>query len=557
MDTQPFSLQSPEAIAKEYGGNKQAIARAAQMGLVDPTAAVLAGMFIDRMRGAAAQEQAPQQTVAQAVLEPQPQMQPQMAQMPMAQEMPVQPMAGGGLADLPVDDSMFPSEYAGGGIVAFSAGNQVRTDPYRAYIPGRGAYRLSPEDEERLVREGRREFVKPTFSEALGQMRSMFVDPTVEYLSTDPIKQTLLGDSVAASPAPFTPVGVPAGGPMTAADLRRLEAERGDAYLTGPGLTPEQSAANVAAARQAPEAAGQAAAAPAGFNVEDIIARSGRMARGLIPEETAAVPTIAQANLQTEEELRVAGFDPDLIKKQRAELETEKAGLAEDRKTAMNMRLIEAGLGIMAGESANAFANIGKGATPALQGLSKDIKELKTAERAYNQAQRDLDKKQNEFALGKAGMNRSVVEKAQQRVDDRAKEIRDLQGGLAKTMLAGEIQKDIAKASLGGRITDFDKQWARYEAEAKAKGETPSFSGFQRSLIGARGTITYKDAFEIAAKADPYASPEEMEARARQILASQERYSGGATGGRYQEGQTAKDKTGKPIVYRNGQWVYQ
>ena len=72
MENQPFSLQAPEAIAKKYGGNKQKIAQAAQNGLLDPTAAVMAGMFIDRMRSAQTTEQGPQPTVAQQVLSPQP-----------------------------------------------------------------------------------------------------------------------------------------------------------------------------------------------------------------------------------------------------------------------------------------------------------------------------------------------------------------------------------------------------------------------------------------------------------------------------------------------------
>jgi hypothetical protein len=70
METKPYSLQAPEQIAKEYAGNKQKIGQAAKMGLLDPTAAVLAGMFIDRMRTAQIQEQGPQQTVAQQVLSP-------------------------------------------------------------------------------------------------------------------------------------------------------------------------------------------------------------------------------------------------------------------------------------------------------------------------------------------------------------------------------------------------------------------------------------------------------------------------------------------------------
>lgn len=157
METKPYNLQSPEQIAKDYGGNKQKIAEAMQMGIIDPTAGTLAGMFIDRMRSAQMQEAAPQQTVAQQVFTPQapqapaavPPMPvggapaglgatPQAAQTPAPEEAPmgmamggmVPPYAaGGGLSELPLPDDMFgePSsgEYAAGGIVAFAQGDMV------------------------------------------------------------------------------------------------------------------------------------------------------------------------------------------------------------------------------------------------------------------------------------------------------------------------------------------------------------------------------------------------------------------------------------------------
>lgn len=161
METKPYNLQSPEQIAKDYGGNKQKIAEAMQMGILDPTAGTLAGMFIDRMRSAAMQEAAPQQTVAQQVFAPPappaglgatpqaPAMPPMGAAPPQAMpapqgEMPmmaeggmVPPYAsGGGLSDLPMPDGMFdePSNggygdgYAGGGMVAFAAGDAVDED---------------------------------------------------------------------------------------------------------------------------------------------------------------------------------------------------------------------------------------------------------------------------------------------------------------------------------------------------------------------------------------------------------------------------------------------
>ncbi len=173
METKPFTMQSPEQIAKDYGGNKQKIAEAMQMGILDPTAGTLAGMFIDRMRSAAQTEAAPQQTVAEQVFAPPapptgapaglgatpqaaamppmdamppmnamppqemgaPQMEMPAEEMPMMAEGGMVPpyMAGGGLSDVPLPDGMFdePSNggfgdgYAGGGMVAFAPGGDV------------------------------------------------------------------------------------------------------------------------------------------------------------------------------------------------------------------------------------------------------------------------------------------------------------------------------------------------------------------------------------------------------------------------------------------------
>ena len=153
-------------VAERYGGNKQKIAQAAALGALGPEGpllAVTAGMYIDRMRAAQMAEQAPQQTVAQQVLAPQPQpqmMPPQGAPMPQGgpamppqglgaiapqpeapmPEMPMEgegepmPMAAGGVADLSVPDGMFdePSDggFAGGGLVAFATGGSGMADLY-------------------------------------------------------------------------------------------------------------------------------------------------------------------------------------------------------------------------------------------------------------------------------------------------------------------------------------------------------------------------------------------------------------------------------------------
>ena len=159
METKPYRIQSPEDIAKDYGGNKQKIAQAMQLGVVDPTAGVLAGMFIDRMRSAQMQEMAPKPSVAQQVMGGPPAQAPlaqagglggtQPAMPPMAPQdgmgpppmaPPPQGMAAGGmfeapymkdggLSELPIPDGMFDENrdggYAGGGIIAFNPGGKV------------------------------------------------------------------------------------------------------------------------------------------------------------------------------------------------------------------------------------------------------------------------------------------------------------------------------------------------------------------------------------------------------------------------------------------------
>ena len=158
--SKPFGAQTPEQIAKDYGGNKQKIAQAMQLGIVDPTVGTLAGMFIDRMAAGAQQSQAPQGTVASQVFNPEtpPAQAPggagpgglppapgappappadAGAQMPpqAPQEMPPQgpgmadggmvAFDSGGLAGLPVPDDMFNSSVGDSDVQHYAGGAEV------------------------------------------------------------------------------------------------------------------------------------------------------------------------------------------------------------------------------------------------------------------------------------------------------------------------------------------------------------------------------------------------------------------------------------------------
>ena len=152
-----LDMTSPAQVAEAYGGDKRKIGQAVQIGLLDPTIGVMAGMFIDRMRAAAAKEQQPNTTVAQDVMAPA--MAPTMPAAGLAAAQPAPPVpqapqqtvmaAGGGLMDLNVPDSMY--DYAGGGIVAFQ--NEGFVDPIFSMDVGGSGAGVDPSafsDEEKL-----------------------------------------------------------------------------------------------------------------------------------------------------------------------------------------------------------------------------------------------------------------------------------------------------------------------------------------------------------------------------------------------------------------------
>lgn len=108
------------------------------------------------------------------------------------------------------------------------------------------------------------------------------------------------------------------------------------------------------------------------------------------------------------------------------------------------MRLLQAGLGIMGGDSPYAFTNIGKGSQEALKGYSEDL--------AAQRASKMLDLK-------------TAAESARTR---RGEELQDIQGGakLYESYLDRELKKDIAKESqLGAKYAD------NYLAMKKAGGD--------------------------------------------------------------------------------------
>jgi len=225
-----YTLNSPEDIAAEYSGNKQRIAQAAQAGIINPTEAVLAGMFIDRMRNAAVEEQQPNQTVAQEVLAPQqsnvgaapaagqgiPSTQPTPAQgvAPTPQQAPMpQGMAMGGVASLDMPTAMY--DYGPGGIVAFGEGDSVSEPKVPSIAQLDQMY-------EALVSEAKspaeREQITQWYKEALAARRVAITELNKPKPDMDKVMGALTQSAQAKEPQAEGPsleeriAGIPAGG---------------------------------------------------------------------------------------------------------------------------------------------------------------------------------------------------------------------------------------------------------------------------------------------------------------------------------------------------------
>jgi hypothetical protein len=417
----PYELQSPKDIAMEYGGNKQKIAQAAQMGMIDPTSAVLAGMFIDKMRMAQQEEMAPQSTVAQDVMAA-----PQMAaglgatpQAAMAPQMPQQMPTEAGVAALPVPEDMVADAYAGGGIVAFANGGD--TSPFGRDIEGllqsTGVRGYMDAAERRREENRLRNLLRQQYGRQAGpfgyfmsqspeeRAKAQDIASRLNTMSAEEMQQ-LLGMPTAAS----------------SIESRIAQAERGE----GPDVS------RPGGIRQDIPLPGQAAAATQ---------PQGQMGQ---PTGLPSVMSAADQLKRIDELNKLAGVseDPDaaireMITKQRAESK-------EARGEANAMALIAAGLGIAGGDSPYALQNL-KGAIPALQQLGVDKRDIRKLDRESDKIEADL-------ARAADARKRGKVEKAIE-LEDKA---------YGRQL---ELRRTVAAEASANRPSQFSEMLAAYQKD--------------------------------------------------------------------------------------------
>lgn len=410
-----------------------------------------------------------------------------------------QDLMNAGIGAMPVDVDV--PEYAGGGIVAFDDGGPVQRYQNRGLVSSEqfgDMGRLSPEEIEtnRLREQIRRRYAFTTsplgrftapptgFSPAMGayseyqarraglqdvlnalpnlnreQLEQL--DISLRAMDQRPLVSQQTAPEAAKQTAPVT----------SAAELRKLETEAGDSYTTKPGLTPQQSAANIAAARPPvdPDDKGLGALTARPTAYADLMTQAREFVKQNSPEPEK-IQSITDYVAAQKEALTAAGFDFNLVKNQISEIRAEKEQSKADRKEAVNLRLLEAGLGILGGESPYALVNVGKGAAPALKGLSEDIKDIKKIDRERDKAMRDLAIADNQISSGMGLGALKARDAAQERIT-RANENRATrEASIFSTLTSADTQRFVAQqgveASKAGRATDIDSR--RYDKAREA-----------------------------------------------------------------------------------------
>ncbi len=546
----PFSVQSPENIAKEYGGNKQKIAEAMQMGIIDPTAGVLAGMFIDRMRAAQMQEQAPQQTVAQQVFNPQPQMPPQGApqgapamppqglgaiapqgtmpatpEMAVPQEAPVG-MAEGGIVGLDIPDTMydeptnggFDDGYAGGGLVAFKGGGDVRPGAMGATIEEL-ALDFVPNalvtSRQRSVAKNRsvggksgsfhltgdaRDFVPPkgmsltqlgdTLKKKLGPGYDVIYNTKghFDHVHVEPSSRRARSAPRAITPKEAAPELAEAATQTPAADqiatppLAVAPSEGTSGLADQIAALQQMRAEDIAAAKKDRRQAQAMMLAQRGLEMmmpqgipEGMFAKGGEVrgyaAAGVVGAPSNPAPAdnsiLTQYNLDpaslAAQQQGLTALMPqqnrysDLML-QDIERRRSEDYLKSERKQAANNALMNFGLALMATKNPNFFGAVGEAGAPAVDALQSDINEIKKDARQALVEGAQIEGMKNEAARELAKMTL-----------DRANVVAQLKAGNLDRESRERLEK--AKMDLDWKITQYTQRQENYRLGARIAAE--------------------------------------------------------------------------------------
>lgn len=408
--------------------SKKELAHMAQLGLVDPQKAVMAGMMRDRI----SQEdmKPPTSTVAQDVLGAPAQPQPQMG-MGAAQPQPQAPSAG--VEALPAGDV---GNYAGGGIVAFDSGGAVPSYagelPWGSLVGGSGMLppprTASPQlGSSPQTAESARTQENFLYSATQGERDRAEMARTIirkqaagepltaaeqQLLQRSPdIRRMVSGD---VPPAPAAPTGIASVAPAPATQAFPLSTQgellarrqQGVGYTGADGNPVPWIDARTQPDKKLPPIAPPAAKTPAApatpaFKFPDIAGY-----KTDIPVVTAPVPkelTADQAGEERRAQYAKEGYDPEIYNKMIATIEEKKGEAATEKERAIGEAIMQAGFKLMGARKGQEFAALSEGAQEGLKSFQATMKEAKAR-------QDKLDERMDAFRIADAQARRTGAE---------------------------------------------------------------------------------------------------------------------------------------------------
>jgi hypothetical protein len=500
-------IQEIQALATKY--SKPQLQKMAQMGLIDPTKAVMAGMMIDRIQQQ--NMQPPQQTVAEEVMGA-PQMPPQQA-----------PQAAG-IAGLP---SGLPQQMAGGGIVAFAEGGDtedyagggavgyadrglvdVRNDPMMKVDPRVQAERdrLSipylMDDLEYARRTGDPALIAAAEREVrrrLGNRPNADIPlPISEARAAEPRKQT----KAAADVDYFKdPLGAP--DYTTEGFSLKEKVEPGKPYepsLRGmlfgyeqgklPEITPPKKAAAEPAAppekftpkvseKAEPAVEKKAEMGPPKPDMFTALRNIG------IAEPEALTPEKALA--EQDRIYTQLGVDKDLFSKIRQDYEGRRGKFADRAEKAAGHALMMFGAGLMGARRGEEFATAGKSAQQSLMMYMSSMDKLADQEDKLDQSLRELAVAEDQYKRTRADSALNRVQKQQDKIDNIRLENAKLE--LTAQAKAAEFNVELIK-------NENPAAYTLIKNIARDSGKSPTEIFMMANGVAKTGNLTLNQALE-------------------------------------------------------------
>jgi hypothetical protein len=350
-----------------------------------------------------------------------------------------------GLSALPAPnlENMDEATMAGGGIVAFNAGGGTYSgafedlEPYRA-----GAY----------LRSGDKR-IDPRTNQPITFGDFLRLQQAEKAAAAQPAAQKTIQQALApAAPVAATPVVQPS----VSRDATIRSRQGAQPTPAQAALVDRETTTDKAGPGGLPQLKGIQAATTGGLSdlrtkVEDI-----NKAR------TEAATAALERTKKGQEEDGVVGAERE------KRLKAQEEGLkgAEDKN--FNMALIEAGLAMMSGTSANAFENIGKGALVGTAAYTKGVERIQSKREKLDDALAQLD----ELRYGEKKANRKELNAAQERVERAA------------------IENEEALYNYGSKALDMSREDAKFAVQTHLQQQQIAASNkksFEERMVMALG----------------------------------------------------------------------